>query len=334
MEFVKWQVGRGDLKSQELVSASQRYFDHNKHKLYCFGDLRNILTSLDESDLLQVLEHAGKTAAVLPSNDYGVPVINCLKLEYCLLFSSAQKAPSKPEVQGFVARCLRTYRGQERPKTEASPKTESHPRDDLCILGCMVLIRFSAAWENCNPEEAISDTALIRGAAILEYLLSDSPHNYQAILLLVRIYLLLGAGSLAMKTFSKLSVKQLQYETVGHNLFTRLATIHPHVADPLDIELDPQDALVRALSFYRSACISALRHRTGGLRRGSYVNIQGCIDLQKRLDESICRRMWALEVKRMKRLIADSEPTNRYDELGASDRLLHKKKKKKKKKNY
>ena len=243
----------------------------------------------------------------------GVPEINSLKLEYCFLLSSAETAPSKKEVDGFVARCLQAYRSLERPGTEngASSKTESQPRDDLCVLSSMALIRFS------GNNEGISNTALIRSAAILEHLLLDSPHNYQALLLLTRIYLLLGAGSLALKTFSKLSVKQIQYETVGHNLFTRLATIHPHAADPLaDYELDPQDALLRALGFYRTAGVSTLRHRTGGLHLGSFVNVQGCIDFQRRLNDSICRRMWALEVKRMKRLAVGSEPTNRYDALG------------------
>ena len=39
---------------------------------------------------------------------------------------------------------------------------------------------------------------LLRSIAILEYLLSNSPHNYDALLILVRLYMYMGAGSLAM----------------------------------------------------------------------------------------------------------------------------------------
>lgn len=184
----------------------------------------------------------------------------------------------------------------------------------------MSLIRFSGAWANGNQEQ-IPDTALIRAAGILEHLLLNSPHNYQALLLLVRIYLRLGAGSLALKTFSKLSVKQLQFETVAHNLFTRLATIHPHSAPPIEgaeyKDFNPQSAFVQALNFYRSAGISTLRNRTSGLDYGSYVNVKGCIDLQKQLRDSICRRMWALDVRRMQRLVG-GDSTSRYDTLGKS----------------
>ena len=329
MDFIDWQVQAGASKPQDLVSASQRYFDCNKHKLYCFGDLRKYLASLNRPAVLEVLGHAAKSVesaengqgTISPSK--GVPEINSLKLDYCFLLSSAEHTPSKEEVEKFVVRCLQAYKRAERPsidkeKTEASSTIESQPSDDLCLLASMALVRFSGTWNNGN-QKVNSDAALIRAAAILERLLLDSPHNYQALLLLVRIYLLLGAGSVALTTFSKLSVKQLQYETVAHNLFTRLATIHPHSAPPIEgaeyKDFNPQSAFVQALNFYRAANVSTLRNRTGGLDQGSFVNVQGCIEFQERLNDSICRRMWALDIRRMQRLVG-GDPTSRYDDLG------------------
>lgn len=190
----------------------------------------------------------------------------------------------------------------------------------------MSLVRFSNAWSSGDQKQTV--TTLIRAAGILEYLIVDSPHNYQALLLLVRIYLLLGAGSLALKTFSRLSVKQLQYETVAHNLFTRLATIHPHSAPPIEgaetKDFDPQSAFTKALNFYRTADVSTLRNRSNGLEYGSYVNVIGCIDLQKKLNNSICRRMWALDIRRMQRLVGGN-PTVRYEAIGQST-IFHEKK--------
>lgn len=172
-----------------------------------------------------------------------------------------------------------------------------------------------------NNWDQISDTVLVRSAGILHRLVTDSPHNYQALLLLLRIYLRLGAGSLALKTFAKLSVKHLQWETVAHNLYTRLATIHPHSAPPVEgaeyKDFDPQSALAKALTFYRNADSTTTRHLTSGLDHGSYVNIEGSIELQKRLKQSICRKMYVLEVRRMQRLVG-GHPMGRYDGLGWS----------------
>ena len=249
----------------------------------------------------------------------GVTTINALKLEYCFVLSANETNVSKTQVEDFISRCLKVYREADRPERSSAPSTiESQPSDDLCLLAAMSLIRFSGTWISGNQDK-IPDTVLIRAAAILERLLSDSPHNYQALLLLVRIYLRLGVGSLALKAFSKLSVKQMQFETVAHNLFTRLATIHPHSAPPIEgaeyKDFDPQSAFVQALNFYRTAEVTTVRQRSNGLDLGSYVNIEGTIELQRRLKYSVCRRMWALDVRRMQRL-AGGDPMGRYDEVG------------------
>lgn len=250
-----------------------------------------------------------------------VPAINALKLEYCFLLSADEANATQPKVEDFVSRCLQIFRGAKRPERTAAGSTiESQPSDDLCLLAAMSLFRFSGGWIDNKPDQ-IPDTSLIRAAGILERLLLDSPHNYNALLLLVRIYLRLGAGSLALRTFSKLAVKQLQYETVAHNLFTRLATIHPHSAPPVEgaeyKDFHPQSAFVQALNFYRTADVTTVRNRTNGLEYGSYVNVEGTIDLQRRLKHSICRKMWALDVKRIQRL-AGGDNMGRYSDLGES----------------
>lgn len=170
-----------------------------------------------------------------------------------------------------------------------------------------------------DKSSTLPSPVLVQAAGILEHLILKSPHNYEALLLLVRIYLLLGAGSEALKSFPKLSVKQMQYETVAHNLFTRLATIHPHAAPPFEgLELkdvDPQMAMRQALLFYRGSESSIPYACKTGLENGSYVNVQKTIDFQKSLENSICRRMWALETRRMQRMIG-GPGTSQYDHIG------------------
>ncbi|KAL3437638.1 N-acetyltransferase B complex non catalytic subunit-domain-containing protein [Aspergillus tetrazonus] len=310
----------GAVKQEDLLLACQVYFDHAKNKLYCFGDLLDYLPSLSKDSIKTFVEYSSKNSGntEVTGPFRGVAVINALKLEYCFLLSSNASDVSREEVEDFVSRCLKEYRQVERPDRGAAPSTiESQPSDDLCILAAMGLLRFSGNWVSSKQEE-IPDIMLVRAAAILERLIVDSPHNYQALLLLVRLYLRLGVGSLALKTFSKLSVKQMQFETVAHNLFTRLATIHPHSAPPIDgaeyKDFNPQSAFVQAMIFYLSANATSTRHRSNGLEYGSYVNVEGTIELQRRLRRSICRRMWALEVKRVQRLTG-GEPVGRYDEM-------------------
>ncbi|KAJ5215950.1 uncharacterized protein N7498_002357 [Penicillium cinerascens] len=310
----------GEMTPDDVLSACQRYADQHKHKLYVFGDLRRALAD-DRNAMSKIADYLANCKQ--DDNNSIVPMINSLKLSYCLNISGAEDGSSKDKVEAFVSQCMKLYQScagngspeKTKEEKESASATESQPRDDLCILAAMAFLRASETGET---QARVPDSALIRAAGILERLLLDSPHNYQARLLLIRIYLLLGAGSLAMSTFSKLSVKQIQYETVAHNLFTRLATIHPHSAPPVEgaeyKDFDPQAAFVQGLNFYRNSEVSTLKFRTRCMNEGSFVNAEEMVQLRERLRNSICRRMMALEVRRSQRL-AGGDPMTRYDDI-------------------
>lgn len=203
--------------------------------------------------------------------------------------------------------------------SESASTIESQPTDDLCILAAMALLRTDG---DSQTQMQVSESAVIRATAILEHLLSYSPHNYEARLVLVRAYLLLGAGSLALENFSKLSVKQVQSETVAHNLYTRLATIHPHAAPPVYEgreykALDPQASMIQSLNFYRTSDIASLKFRTRIFEEGGYVSAVDCVEYRNRTSASITRRMFALDVRRAQRLVG-GDPGSRYNDLGES----------------
>lgn len=250
-----------------------------------------------------------------------ITAINAFKLEYCFSLFSSENTSAK-KVEDFVSRCLKIYRVTKQPESKETA-IETQPRDDLGLLVVMSLIRTSDHWQRVQLQKGPS-TELIRAAALLEHFLQDSTHNYQLLLLLVRVYLLLGAGSLAMKTFGRLSVKQIQNETVSHNLFTRLATIHPHGAPPIEADYKdfiPEVALSQAISFYGSADRTSTKQRNSGMNLGSYVNVEGTIELQKRLKQSICKYMWALEGRRIDRIIGTNR-TDRHADLGKFDNFF------------
>ncbi|QSS56289.1 cytoskeleton organization protein [Histoplasma capsulatum var. duboisii H88] len=316
-----------ELSPGDLLAKCREYFDRNCTKLYCFHDLCKYLIKLDRSMQDEFQFHVSQKVIADQSVDdqkevsdpfKGVATINALKYEYCFQLSfEDDKKLSVQKVENFVSRCLRIYRYTDRPNQHSAPSTiESQPNDDLCLLAVMALIRFHQT--SIGSKRDAPHPALIQAAALIENLLLKSPHNYEALLLLVRIYLLLGAGSLALKSFHRLSLKQMQYETVAHNLFTRLASTHPHAAPPyegLEVkDYDPQSAMRHALNFYRNSETATKYSRNVGLEHGSYVNVAGSIDLQKSLKNSICRRMWALETRRIGRLVG-GDSVGQYDHI-------------------
>lgn len=310
-------IEKGEKTTDDLLVACREYMDHHKHKLYAFADIRDILGS-DRDSMAKMIDYLSNDQDGLVAN------LNALKLDYCLNISGCDGTPPKQKIDEFVARCIKLYgtangpgKVQDHPDRGDNTKIESKPSDDLCILAAMSLLQSNGS---SDAGSQAPDTSLIGAAAILGRLLDDSPHNYQALLLLVRIYVLLGTGSLAMDSFSRLSVKQMQYESVAHNLFTRLATIHPHSAPPATDaaetkDFDPQSAFAQALNFFRLSEVNTQRFRVRGLENGTYQTVADLVELRKSLMNSLCRRMYALDVRRAQRLVG-GDSMARYDDLG------------------
>ncbi|OQD85225.1 hypothetical protein PENANT_c010G02609 [Penicillium antarcticum] len=316
-------IGRDQNTSDDLISACQKYWIQHKHKLYLFGDFRGILENREDSLIRQVCEYC--MDSVEGKADDVIPLINAYKMQYFARLSG--KDASKSTIENLVRNCLDFYENftllaktQIKKDNQEASVMESRPTDDFCLIAAMALLR-----PNKTTGE-VGDKSLIRAAGILERLLVDSPHNYEALLSLIRIYILLGAGSLALKTFSKLSVKHVQYETVGHILFTRLGSIHPYSAPPYEgaeyKDFDPQAAFVQGLDFYRSANLTVSRSLMNGLREGSYVNLEETIELRNRLNDSVCRRIMALETRRVQRL-RKGEHLSFHEEIAQSTSPVH-----------
>ncbi|KAI5295680.1 hypothetical protein KEM52_000582 [Ascosphaera acerosa] len=307
---------KGLLQESELMEHCERYFREKRHKLYCFTDLREVLSRLTSTCQSTFFTHLQSQSRTSTESD-GIPAINVLKLSYLLGFSLGMQGAESAD--DFAASCLALSAALEKP-AQGHGVIESQPRDDLCVMAAMAIIRYADgdSSDTAGTADAALRPRLVQAAAILECLLASSPHNYEALLLLTRIYLLLGAGSLAMQTFAKLNVKQMQYESVAHNLFARLATIHPAPAPAVEgleqKDVDPQLALRHALDFYRRSERATASATLKGLQCGSYVNTQGCISLQAKLTSSLCRRVWALEERRCNRLLGGN-PTSQFNDI-------------------
>ena len=103
------------------------------------------------------------------------------------------------------------------------PATERRPGDDAAILAAMGCIHLFNSGD---------ERALLRCVLILEALLSNSSHNYDALLLIIRVYFALGVIAKGMVHYIKLDIKHIQFLTNSWILFTRISTIHPHSFRP------------------------------------------------------------------------------------------------------
>lgn len=117
----------------------------------------------------------------------------------------------------FISTCLRLYQ-LSLPLGKNLPASERRPGDDAAILAAMGCVHLSEMGKNRD---------LLRAAVILEVLLSNSSHNYDALLLIIRVYFHLGAVSKGIAHYMKLDIKHIQHLTNSWILFTRISTIHP-----------------------------------------------------------------------------------------------------------
>ncbi|PPJ61263.1 hypothetical protein CBER1_10944 [Cercospora berteroae] len=90
---------------------------------------------------------------------------------------------------------------------------------DPCFLAVSGLVKLYA--------DSDDQTYLLQAIFLAEQLLTFEPHVHEARLILVYLYMRLGLGSEAMRLFDSLSIKEVQFDTVGHTLFTRISTTHP-----------------------------------------------------------------------------------------------------------
>ncbi len=216
-------------------------------------------------------------------------------MDYTLKVS---KSRSHGLLEAFVGNCIRLYKlssdlGIDR------VYSDNKPGDDAGILAVMGLVLLS---------DPVHKRYLLLIAQLLECLLRRSKHNYHALLILVRIYLILGAGSLAMRTYKRLAIKNLQHETMAHVLYTRLATIYPHPGSNVKTlgaekkDTNPTIGLSVALKSYSSSAKQAMAGKRLCLEKGRYNMLLGVLQVDNVMRQSFCKAMWVLEQRRMNRL--------------------------------
>ncbi|KAI9704283.1 MAG: hypothetical protein M1836_007144 [Candelina mexicana] len=304
--------------SLEYWSACKQYFERWCVKTCCFDDLKPYVQKFSRSARIDFHGHIKEHVSNRPEQglrEKTASSINVLKFDYLLNISLEEESTSRGVLETFINNCIRLYK-----ISLASPAelpTDNLPGDDACILAVMGLVRLGDLDSKGFASPA-AQACLLRAAALLDFSLSRSQYNYQSMLLLVRLYLILGAPSLAMEVYPRLSIKQIQNDTLSYNLLTRLSTLHPFPITSSGTTLsgddrDPMVCLGKSSQIYRRAKSQMQDMVRLALEQGSYSQIPKFLDFEDKVDNSICKFMWESERRRIARLV---QPRNKMSSRG------------------
>lgn len=210
--------------------------------------------------------------------------------------------------------------------------TDKHPADDLAVVAVMSLL-IAAGLRPWIPGhypdlEDINMDMVKQAALILEFALSNSTANSDIMLMLVRLYAILGAGSLAIRAYERLKIKQIQVDSMAYVFIDRLSSLHPHpfkvTDDSVGMDdtntIDPLKLLKRYQDTRKTYGPQINKNIVLGLSMANYYATFDQREVVERLHMSVAAVTAALESRRITRIMnPGTEITNSshgYDLLG------------------
>ncbi|PVH88261.1 hypothetical protein DL98DRAFT_508974 [Cadophora sp. DSE1049] len=211
------------------------------------------------------------------------------------------------------------------------PSTDRHPADDFSVLAAMALIKLALA-ESGDSSVSINSrrtSYLLQAAVLLEVASVPSRSNFQISLMLVRLYCYLGCGSLAMRAFERLSLKQVQLDTLSYVILDRISTFHPHPFAQLpngsDKTRTPLEQLQKQRKLYKSAEEHAIKNVWLSFKHSSYNSVFEIKEVQDSLSRSLARVMYVAESTKVARLLEPKRPlseiSQQYDIIAPNAEL-------------
>jgi hypothetical protein len=276
-------------KPQSNLAFCQDAFARAGTKPTIFRELRDNIERLDEAQIQDFV--SGLDTSLLSTRVFALKVAR---------LTNRTKKYSTPLSQATAA--IESYSDAQNAGT-SSPK--------CIVIAAQSLIQHAFSLPSEVTTEA--QTLLLRAAAVLELSIAKNEDYFPIPILLVQLYRYLGLFSLAFSTFISLSIKNLQWETVGHLVLTRVGSLHPHqphdeatdrdgkskpMFDPaygLDTTIEVSDKTLNGLN-------ESVKR---GLREGSYSNIIEAVETRKRIKRSVWRRICTVEEQKVARMTSD-----------------------------
>ncbi|KAH0842403.1 hypothetical protein FOPE_07224 [Fonsecaea pedrosoi] len=271
---LKFQQTQDDEAKQDgLLQTCKDYFEAFSSKPFCFDDLKKPLQHLDKAHFDQFLH-------TVSSHEGNLVRLFGLKLAYSTLPPDA----SSSELLEFTHRALQLYQ---------TSLSESPPCPEAALLAVLAILRISSSKN--SPSMALF------AVIVLQITRLKFEDYYILTILLVQLQSHLGLLSLGMDNFVKLSVKNLQWETVGHWILTRISSLHPASVTALQDDFDPLWAVDTGLTVLENADSALVRGIREGLRFNSYSNIQNSVKMRSEIESSLVKQIYAIEERKIRR---------------------------------
>ncbi|KAN0077095.1 N-acetyltransferase B complex (NatB) non catalytic subunit domain containing protein [Tylopilus felleus] len=266
-----------------VVDLMENYFTQFGDKACCFEDLINFL-DLETTLLDQWKAFLARHQPSFASVDDLQRLINVRKLERYMLLDS------EIAVESETARGLKFLHEYLDGLAFGGdlPVTELQPADDLVLLAANALVM---VWALSRSEEA-----LYQAVTVLEYGLTKSRMSFQMRIMLVRIYRILGAPSLALEHYRQMNVKQVQNDTLSHLILTRSFTFSLATTGDLTY---PSECL-ESSQIYLASSQETSDFIVRSFTAEKYTQIPDFIDFENRLENSLQRDVVKLEHVRMR----------------------------------
>lgn len=191
--------------------------------------------------------------------------------------------------------------------------TDIHPADDLAILAAMCLAKLSMKRTSDPSSEQLDNPAvyhLLQAAVLLEYAWSHSKANSQISLMLTKIYYSLGCGSLAMRAYQRLGVKQIQNATLSHYMFDGISTFHPDhfTSDDSSPSRSAIEELRNQQRIYKNAPKQISNKIWSSFEHNNYNTIFELEQVKEALAYNVSAVMSVIESRKVSRLIQPNAP--------------------------
>ncbi|KAG9318673.1 N-acetyltransferase B complex non catalytic subunit-domain-containing protein [Chiua virens] len=281
LEHRAYKLGLSD--DSVVVGLMETYFTGFGDKACCFEDLASFLDleimSLDHWKTF-LANHQPSFASVGDLQR----LINVRKLERYMLLDSEITVESET---ARASKYLKEYLEGLALGSDLAV-TELQPADDLVLLAANAFVMI---WALNRSEDA-----LYQAATALEYGLTKSRVSFQMRIMLIRIYRILGAPSLALEHYRQMNIKQVQNDTLSHLILTRALTFSLAATGDLTY---PSECL-ESSQIYLASSQETSDFIVRSFTAEKYTQIQDFIEFEDRLENSLQRDVVKLEHVRMR----------------------------------
>ncbi|KAG4305222.1 hypothetical protein PORY_001392 [Pneumocystis oryctolagi] len=292
LAFLKlsFMISLDNVIDDKLHSCIQ-YFETFGTKMCCFEDLRLFVEKLRKKEqnifLVSIRDFCDKAKSneTISKRNYVEILKNTEKFEY---FVNYYELKDEKMWIAFSSRLVEEYENSLFLDNSLS-MTDNQYGDDFLILSVHALFN---VFFISNKQ-----SYLIQAILLLELGLLHSKHNFQFRLLLVRLYSMIGAFSLAFFTYKSLLIKQIQYDTLSYIFLTKCSNYYPSKS--------LHDELMVTKSIYISNIREIPEVLALAYENCSYSNIENFIEFGVRVNNSIWRHILKQELLHLSYLIND-----------------------------